>query len=56
MMNNFKRHRNNIAEQLTNFRNQTLSPIKSIAGENNQSERNIENYKWFADFTGNFYE
>lgn len=35
-------HRNKIAEQLANFKEQSLNPIKSVANENSQSERNIQ--------------
>jgi AraC-like DNA-binding protein len=35
-------NRNKIAEQLANFKNQTLNPIKSIASQNNQTERNTQ--------------
>ncbi|MDN3657468.1 AraC family transcriptional regulator [Ferruginibacter paludis] len=38
----YLRHRNAIAEQLTNFKEQTVNSIKSIASENNQTERNIQ--------------
>lgn len=42
----YLRQRNTIAEQLTNFKEQSLNPIKAIASDNNQSERNIQiNYK-----------
>ena len=38
----YLRQRNTIAEQLTNFKEQSLNPIKAIASDNNQSERNIQ--------------
>ncbi|WP_294312395.1 AraC family transcriptional regulator [uncultured Chryseobacterium sp.] len=42
----YLRQQNKIAEQLKNFKEQSLSPIKAIASYNNQSERNIQiNYK-----------
>ena len=34
--------RNKIAEQLANFKEQSLNPIKSVASQNNQSERNTQ--------------
>ena len=34
--------RNKIAEQLANFQEQSLNPIKSVASKNSQSERNIQ--------------
>jgi len=38
--------RNKIAQQLTTFQQQALNPIKTIAGENRQTQRNIQlNYK-----------
>lgn len=38
----YLRQRNSIVEQLTNFKEQSLNPIKIIASANNQSERNIQ--------------
>lgn len=38
----YLQRRNTIAEQLVNFNNETLSPIKSIANQQNQTERNIQ--------------
>ncbi len=38
----YLRPRNVIAEQLANFQDEHLSPIKSIANENKQTERNIQ--------------
>ncbi|WP_246229296.1 AraC family transcriptional regulator [Sphingobacterium shayense] len=38
----FLRQRNPIAEQIINFKRQNLSPIKSIAKNQNQTERNIQ--------------
>ena len=38
----YVRERDNIAEQLANFRNDTLNSIKSIANRQGQSERNIQ--------------
>lgn len=35
-------NRNKIAEQLANFKEQSLNPIKSVASKNNQTERNIQ--------------
>lgn len=34
--------RNAIIEQLTNFKEQNLNPIKAVASDNNQTERNIQ--------------
>lgn len=48
----YLRHRNTIAEQLTNFKGPTISPIKFIASENNQSERNIQlNHKKYFGYS-----
>jgi len=38
----YLRPRNAVAEQLANFQNEHLNPIKSIAYENKQTERNIQ--------------
>lgn len=38
----YLRQRNTITEQLTNFNAKALNPVKSIASENNQTERNIQ--------------
>ncbi|MFT3902575.1 MAG: AraC family transcriptional regulator [Niabella sp.] len=38
----YLRERNAIAEQLTNFKEQSLNPIKTIASDTRQSERNIQ--------------
>lgn len=35
-------HRNKIAEQLANFKKQAVNPIKHIASENSQTERNTQ--------------
>jgi AraC-like DNA-binding protein len=35
-------NRNKIAEQLANFKEQSLNPIKSVASQNSQTERNIQ--------------
>lgn len=44
--------RNAIAEQLTNFKEQTIDPIKAIASQNNQSERNIQlNHKKYFGYS-----
>jgi AraC-like DNA-binding protein len=38
----YLKKRNEIAKQLSNFRDETLNPIKSIANLQNQTERNIQ--------------
>jgi len=38
----YLQHRNKIAGQLANFKEQTLNPIKSVASENSQTERNMQ--------------
>jgi AraC-like DNA-binding protein len=41
-----------IVEQLANFKGETLNPIKTIASENNQSERNIQlNHKKYLGYS-----
>ncbi|AXY73261.1 helix-turn-helix domain-containing protein [Paraflavitalea soli] len=38
----YLRQQNTIAEQLTGFKDQTLNPIKSVASEISQTERNVQ--------------
>jgi AraC-like DNA-binding protein len=41
-----------IAEQLTNFKEQSINPVKAIADKNNQSERNIQiNHKKYFGYS-----
>jgi AraC-like DNA-binding protein len=48
----YLRHRNLIAEKLSVFKEDNLDAIKSIAGELNQTERNIQlNYKKYFGYT-----
>nr|WP_315200615.1 helix-turn-helix domain-containing protein [uncultured Flavobacterium sp.] len=48
----YLKQRNEIAEKLTNFNDETLNPIKSIASQQNQTERNIQlNHKKYLGYT-----
>lgn len=38
----YLRQQNSISEQLLNFKDQALNPIKSVAGSNNLTERNVQ--------------
>ncbi|MDI1255597.1 MAG: hypothetical protein PSV16_05810 [Flavobacterium sp.] len=43
-------NRNKIAEQLANFKEQSLNPIKSVASQNSQTERNIAQQRMRKSF------
>ena len=48
----YLRPRNVIAEKLANFTDETLNPIKSVASQQNQSERNIQlNHKKYLGYS-----
>lgn len=48
----YLRQQNSIAEQLINFQEQTLNPIKSVASEQHQTERNIQiNHKKYLGYS-----
>jgi AraC-like DNA-binding protein len=48
----YLKQRNSIAEKLANFGNKTLNPIKYIANEQQQTERNIQlNHKKYLGYT-----
>ena len=48
----YLRDRNIIAQKLTNFTDETLNPIKSLASQQNQTERNIQlSHKKYLGYT-----
>lgn len=48
----YLKQRNLIAEKLTDFKDETLNPIKSIASQQHQTERNIQlNHKKYLGYS-----